>query len=459
MKAHRRQFLIGPREYVFAEDIKTQWLPSGHCLSYENDLPLAVSENLETIILGHVFCSITGRAAKELVDTVSDIDVDTRHWVGRWVVYHHGVLYSDVTTSLALFYPQESLEFWISSSVALLSEVVPGLVAPEMVFKEANHLAPTTCVKSIKQVMIGEQVDLLAGKVMWQGFSPLFQAAKGSEILDVLEKRFKCSASALLNGEFSVFTALTSGQDSRLDLAAFLSVAHGVKFSTFTFVKNFLFMNPGDRDLSKEISARFGIPHFAIRRGDEFCALDGIYKKHCWTVRSLEPGSPHYYLRHGFWQQIPFRAINIDHCYEIGRNTLYDKGVAGKSEHFALGDLWEDGYVIDSDDYLRLNASLQFLMSEFSIDRRDALYLYKSYPLFGRIFQAQDLWVDSMFLGNSREIFSLLLSVSAKEREKGRFHKEVVKRLCPSLSLYPYNPVQPVWQKVFVKVISWLRRS
>ncbi|MGE9746024.1 hypothetical protein [Bdellovibrio bacteriovorus] len=459
MKAHRRQFLFGCKEYVFSEGVKTLSLPSGCCLSYEQDLPLATSKSIDTIIIGHVICSVTGKSAKDLVDSVSDVDMDTRHWVGRWILYHRGFLFSDVTTSLALFYPQNSTEFWISSSAALLSEVVPGLTAPDMVFKESNHLAPTTCVKNVKQVMIGEKVDLSTGKILWQGFSPLQQSIKGPDILNTLEKRFKCIADALLRDHFDVFTALTSGQDSRLDFAALLSAGRNSKFSTFTFVKNFLFMNPGDRDLPKAISKKFDVSHLAIKRGSVVGLMDRIYRKHCWTVRSLEPGSPYFYLRNGFWQQVPFRAINIDHCYEIGRNTLYNKGIAGKSEHFSLEDLRQDGYVIDDNDYLRLDEGLKKLMTEFPIDRRDALYLYKSYPLFGKLFQVQDLWVDSLFLGNSREMFSLLLSVSVGDRGNGKFHREVVKRLSPQLAEYPYNPSQPIWQKIFTKVISWLRRN
>lgn len=457
MKVHRRQFLIGPREVVFAEGVKAMWLSSGHCLSYEQDLPLVVSKDMRTLIIGHAFCSDVGVSASSLVETLKDVESETKSWVGRWIVYRDGSLYSDVTTSLSLFYPQFG-EFWVSSSVALLSEVVKGLERPEMVFKELNHLAPTTCVKGIKQVMIGEKVDLPRGQVVWQGFSPFERRSLvESEILSLLTSRFRTAVKALQECEVQICSALTSGQDSRLDLAALLSAQNSISFSTFTFVKKFLFMNPGDRDLPKEIASDFGFFHRAITKGKFVPEMEEIYKRHCWTIRSLEPGSPYFYLQNGFWQQLPFRSINVDHCYEIGRNTLYGKGHAGRAEDFTIDDLRNDGYVVEFDDYVRLNEYCSLVSADFGIDRRDFLYLYKSYPLFGKLFQSQDLWVDSLFLGNSREIFSLLLSVSPDLREHGRFHRMLVRSLFAPLSRYPYNPTQPFWQKIFVKMVAWIQ--
>lgn len=458
MRPHRRQFIIGPTDCKASDHFLVRRLSCGMILSHDVDLPICENSDGSVILIGHAYCTLTGRDTKELVFSFKDINEDTKTWVGRWILYHKGELFSDVTTSLSMFYNSQANDFWVSSSISLLAKVDNSLAKPELVFKEKNFLAPTTCVEGVKQVMIGEKVSLNDGKVLWQGFSPLFQVSKNdAEILSVLAKRFETAALGILGSGMRVYSALTSGQDSRLDLAALIRVSKSNTFSTFTFVKNILFMNPGDRDLPRTLSKTFSFSHIAVRKGDFDEGVERIYREHCWTLRSTEPGSPFFYLLNGFWQQLPFGVANIDHCYEIGRNTLYKKGFCGNSPDFTLEDLRRDGYVLVDADYLRLSDCFQKINGEFTIDRRDALYLYKSYPLFGKLFQAQDLWVDSTLLGNSREIFSLLLSVPPGKRQNGDFHKRLVAALDESLASFPYNPSQPLWQKIFVRLISRMR--
>ncbi|MFV8258357.1 hypothetical protein ACNQKP_11150 [Bdellovibrio bacteriovorus] len=455
MRPHRRQFIIGPVEFKNDSFFKTRRLSCGSFISYDSDLPIYTSDDDRYLLIGNAYCSKTGMGAKELVRSVRDVDVDTRTWTGRWILYFQGELYSDLTTSLSMFYRTNCRRFWVSSSVALLAKVEEGLVRPEMVFKESNYLAPTTCVSDVKQVMIGEKVNPSSGAVSWQGFSPLFTTTDDMEVIvGTLVARFETAARAVLNSGVIVYSALTSGQDSRLDLAALLRVSERYAFRTFTFVKSFLFMNPGDRELPKKISKKFGFHHEPIQEGEFRESVGEIYREHCWTLRSTEPGSPFFYLQRGFWQKLPAGVLNLDHCYEIGRNTLYGKGASGVGSDFSREDLIKDGYVIDSEDYLRLDSYFAKLNDEFAIDRRDALYLYKSYPLFGKLFQAQDLWVDSLLLGNSREMFSLLLSVRSELRSGGVFHRRLISAINESLSDFPYNPSQPLWQKLFVRLIS-----
>lgn len=267
---------IGKKQYLLSsvkQDLLElqEYTAGGFYLYVHPLLQLQAAENKagEKIwLLGHAYCmDDAGKTPMEDIRSWDGEDTAalTRFWTGRWVLITETSLVTDACGLLAAFYWQGQGQWCVSSSPALISQLLRQPVAASVSETGLSwQLLPQTRIKDIKLPLCSQR--LILGQTL--------QVAQHLWMTDEtgLSGEEKCSrlAEFLVNGISNISAhsgkklqiALTGGKDSRLVLAAALKA--GVPFEAYTAQHDSI--SSSDIKIPRELAKKYGFPHRYVKK-------------------------------------------------------------------------------------------------------------------------------------------------------------------------------------------------
>ncbi len=432
-------------------------------LYFGNDLAVnkcRTSDGKEVLLLGNAFCA--DQAEKNALEDVESCTEDqlenvTRFWTGRWVVVTSSCLFCDACTLMGAYYINKDGNFYVSSSLALLSNVL-GIHSNSSAkeFGLTWHFAPDTILDDVKALICTQRLNLFDD----------YCEAEFLDWINVSNKKLsteeKCEkvASMLVNSakNISAFSkrrivlALTGGKDSRVTFCAL--VKSGVPFSTYTAQHQNI--SSSDRTIPLKLSKRFGIEHKYIKKNKLSTEKFEDYK--LFTKGNSNGADAHFYACNQF-SQIPSDAVVIrSGLYEAGQTysrslcensleSLYN----GLTRYYS--DLNENGSQKESFekwiDYLKNNPIE-------GIDFRDRLYIEQRAGCWvSAIEQSLDMNdFMSIQIANCKELLSVLLCCNEQERKELSLSYQTMKLLEPEALEYDVNKTHFIDKLIRIRQIA-----
>lgn len=472
LRAHRRQFVIGP-EVVRPDDSWASMAVGDATLSYSTALPIARVEDRDGQawhLLGLPFQSDPARpdpVDEVAANTTRDVQTRIEDWFGRWVLLGEGVLQMDASGTLGCFYRRVGSEFWVSSSPALLASL-PGRPPAMRIPAPARGTtlldwcpAPNSRFEGISRLFPSQVLDLVSGVITPRPLLSDVSFEGYEETLDFLETRLVTAVRNLARSFAELWVPLTAGNDSRLVLAA--ACHSGVKVTAYTSRQDFLPMSTADRRIPPKLARAAGFKHVVVRRRRPAPQRWDIFDAH--VGESLPGWNRNNFVR-GHWDEFPKSAFVLTGgVFEIGR-CHYRTFLGGGEPSLELVatrfnlDPAQPGHAA----YLAALAHwFEWVEAtpNAGLDWRDRFYLEQRIGAWLSSSQfAQDLVEPERgHIVNSREVISTLLSIPNEIRCSGKHHVDLIERMAPELLAYPFNPPDPAWVRLTKRVRQRVDRS
>jgi hypothetical protein len=275
IRAHRRQFLIGPAPVLVDEDWTSVAIGEGFYLSYHQALPVAVLRDREGgawYLLGIAVQAHPARAApSEEISAAFSAEVDALPltWSGRWVLLGDGTLRTDSGGLYGCFYTRNPNDgrLLVSSSAALLHDQLgKGDASPPLHYQTGMEWYPPPASRfaGIRR-LLPSQTLAYSDEHDPVRYRPL--VAQGvetgyGETLSHIERSLRTAVRNLAAAGRPLLLGLTGGFDTRVLLAAMLR--ESLDFTTFTW--DIPGMSRADRVLPPLLARDAGIPHRFIKR-------------------------------------------------------------------------------------------------------------------------------------------------------------------------------------------------
>jgi hypothetical protein len=276
MRAHRRQFVIGPAPVLVDQDWTSVAIGERCYLSYHRALPVAKARDRNGGVwhlLGLAIQTDPGRAAPlEEIPTAGSGEVDALPytWSGRWALVGDGMLRTDAAL-FGCFYALDSRDgkLLVSSSASLLHDLVgeanpsPPLryrVGMEWYPPPASRFDGIHCLLPSQSLAYDDERDPLR-------YRPLVEHrvdATYDETLAHIETALRTALRNLAGLGRRLCLSLTGGYDTRVLLAAMWR--EKLDFTTYTW--DIPTMSSADRALPPMLARDAGVPHQIIRRRD-----------------------------------------------------------------------------------------------------------------------------------------------------------------------------------------------
>ncbi|MDY7023585.1 MAG: hypothetical protein SWJ54_19920, partial [Cyanobacteriota bacterium] len=230
MYLHRRQFVIGPEQFILNDKWKTYQVSDSLWLSYCSDLQVikvADANEKDWYILGLPVETLPSKATPkdEISRTQSDRVVDLySSWTGRWILVGDGKLHLDASGLLGCFYGQDSEgKVWASSSPALLAKIVfanqTPTVDPRKLTYEVGiswYTPPRSRFEEISRLLPSQILKLRSGTVLPRALMPEIRLEQDYEdILEQIQQILVTALQQLAQLSPELWLGLTSGYDSR----------------------------------------------------------------------------------------------------------------------------------------------------------------------------------------------------------------------------------------------------
>jgi len=467
-RAHRRQFVLGPRPVRPNENWRSENLGADCWLSYDKDLPVLLGSPRATgdrvVLLGTAVDAIAGKAVR--ADQLDGISLPgylraTERWVGRWALLHSGKIVGDIGGLLGILYERraggDTDSKWVSSSQVLLCQVT----GRPLEIRSAFTISPTSRVVGIDQLLPGQAFDLRKGEVELVDPVPFRPSGLGeSETMDLA-----CSlilgamrGFAAITPSGQLFVGLSGGSDSRRNAAA--AKAAGLPTRLYTFYKPKKFITDADARLPSVVAARLGLPHQGIfvdkplpSRQDDWIAHVGI------PQADLDrPGSNFYYYTRGYFAELGYPVTTIEgQCYELTSNYYYPDFWRIRPDFVALDCVTAHCECTEA-DLARADQFWASLRINLEIDRRDLLFWsFAMNSVYANLYFESDLWTDAYCTANCGLLYSCLLSLPPALRNRKKFLDRVTLRLAPELAGIPVNPPDSFGKRNLARSKAYLR--
>lgn len=187
MHIHRRQFVIGPKPIDSVPSWVTTDIPNVGYLCHCPELRVTLARDADGNSCYLIGLAVQTDANKlDPVDEIAIATQDTIHnvyssWAGRWVLIVDGKLYMDSGGLLGCFYslrenPHGAKELWVSSSAALLADLLAADTKPIRSIYHAVGIdwypPPQSRFRSIRRLLPSQGLMLGNGALLSLGFIP-----------------------------------------------------------------------------------------------------------------------------------------------------------------------------------------------------------------------------------------------------------------------------------------------
>ena len=477
--AHRKQYVLGARPVLVRPDWISIRLAGTLVLSHCPKLrvaPLRSRDDIQYYLLG-LAVPADGRVASlaEAFRAKSSEEIEgwTGYWAGSWLMISAERCWQDASGTLGIAYRTADGEIWLSSSVVLLSNYLPGVPQAARIPWHVTQGCgidwvpmPCTTRAGIYKLLPLRSIDPRTGAtapVRDAGFDRApDRTALATALTTSLSNWSRCGFSTLAVG-------LTAGLDTRTILAA--ACAADIAFETFTTIHPF--MAARDRALPPRLARCVGAAHrfrtfppveparIPIRMAAISEHLDGVdshpaFRRcaHCdpdqmtGAENSSANGS----------------------CFEVGRCNYWHRlsGVdlreAPPSVDHVLTAFGQRGWRPDPIEAWR--HAIQLWIDSLSdqvplaMDWRDRFYLEQCLASWNSNVQRVNDFVDSTGFSpaNCLWIIHLLLQAEPQQRLAGTLQREAIRQMAPRLLDFPVNPTS-MRQKLWNATRRWSTRA
>lgn len=455
MKIHNKQFIIC-KDSIKIEGWKHINLGS-YILSYDENLMLIETYNKfneKWILVGNAIQT----NPKKLQPNEEIFNINRSNfqdicssWTGRWILINENTIILDASGSLGCFYTINTEQLYISSSPALIKEVLDknGIECKEenINFKRGEGMdyypARLTRYSNIKR-LIASQILKFENKIE---IIPrrLFDVDKYKlltyeEKIKLLSQYFSQAIINLSNNtKKEIYIPLTAGMDSRLILSVALN--NNINFKCITFEqKN---MIKADKIIPKKICKKLGISYkfskvessYSEKRKNEF---DYHCSKHCIDAdRDLYSNGQFdisdneiILLRGGI-----FETARLSYYYK-----LLTENEANTPEETIINAYNLDNIPKMKEAIKEWNEWIE-LNPEHEIDWKHRYYLeVRVGSWLSYLEHADDITnTERLHLANCSNILSLMLSIPIEKRANGQHQIDLINLMEPKLMKFKIN--------------------
>ncbi len=462
--AHQKQYVLGPSAVRIRPDWITRKIANGLVLSHCSRLAaqrLRSRDDREFWLIGLAV------PADGIVDSLAaafrgkdsrEIETWTTHWAGKWLLISADRCWPDASNSLAVNYRRVGGALWLSNSVALLSDYLPGAPSPPRIPWQITPPkgmdwipAPLTTREGIRLMLPQRTINPRDGAMR-----PVSIDRPNRNLGNVFEALADALRIVMVNWGRTPFAEKLVGLTAGLDTRTVLAAACAAKIDARTFTINFPFMHRRDRVLPPRLAAAAGLPHtfrtFPPVDDAEAKARAAAIAEHM-DGAIIHPSFEHYarfeHAREGDEQ----RTSASGTCFEIGRCFFWNRfTLAGLSERRPTGDQILQAFAHASSWRpepveswrLAMQAWTESLSEPVPLahDWRDRFYLDQRLGAWNSTVQrASDFTSTGFIPANCLWIFHLLLQPDPAKRRQGVAQREAIRLLAPSLLKLPINPV------------------
>jgi hypothetical protein len=275
MRAHRRQFVIGPAPVLVDEAWTSVAIGGGFHLSHHQALPVAEVRDRDGgawYLLGIAVQADPARATPpEEIAAASSVEVDALpfSWSGRWVLLGDGTLRTDAGGLYGCFYTRNrnNGKLLVSSSAALLRDQVGERDASPPLHYQTGmewYPPPASRFTDIRR-LLPSQTLAYSDEQDPVRYRPLVAQRVETpyhETLSHIERSLRTAVRNLAAAGRPLELGLTGGFDTRVLLAAMWR--EKLDFTIFTW--DIPDMSSADRVIPPLLAQDAGIPHRFIRR-------------------------------------------------------------------------------------------------------------------------------------------------------------------------------------------------
>lgn len=479
VRVHRRQFVIGPSEFLARSDWRSLKVGSDLLLSTDPDLRVNTTTDLDGIqwfLLGLAVDirpefsfpleEIERRRTKEIQELYEG-------WSGRWVLVGGGYLHPDGAAMLGCYYGKsDSGESWTSSSPSLIRRVLrvestagglsgslenawqplPDATVTGGVRGISWYPPPHSGITGVSRLLPSQILDLHKASPKPR---PLVMSLNGSHTDQDLYRELSISVStaikrfAALSAPQSLTLLLSGGKDSRLLLSAATSAS--VPLQTFTRIHRRASL--ADRKLPQRLAGIAGYPHTKHYQRYEIPGRRQAILEHAgYNVSWL---SAEEFLRGG---SDPLRGIALaGFCGELGRDRLIPATTAEEATGEMIANYYLEG------DSLGLVAAFDAWL-EWRRDYHDPYldlcdYFFLEQRTGGRKGAKEQIFdlfpVERVPPLNCARIFALICNLSLKAKLGALWIPEIIKSATPELLRYPMNPPDSYFGFIHAKLLNF----
>lgn len=463
---HRRQFLIGPSIKKVNKNWKSLKLNNSQVLSYCDTLPIKKGTDVNGnyfVLLGIAVQQDKNRQEpfremKNIARCLEDV-YDT--WAGRWILIYKNELHTDFSSLFGTYYTKINDKNWISSSVALLSELkgITNVITEKLEDNKMNWFPrPYSSYYDICSIIPSQILNINNLKIKpRQLFPPEKIMSSEEDALKYIEYCLTTSVKNIAKENRNILVPLSSGYDSRLILAAAINAKVPVK--TYTMVKknkwSFFTNKPtttpvskGDMVLPPKIAKAAGVQHKWIPIQNISQNLLNTYDNHT-AGQTLE--NDRFYYASGQWEWIENndivllgQVLGLGHGFYFNKFNKSNEGIL-KADILKEFSIKTDSiYERAISEYAKWEEDYRHKYND-AIDWREKFYLEQRLAgWLSSLQQGLDLVRgERIHLANSQKFICAIFSLPMEMRLRMVHYEKLIKKMAPELLNFPINPSDP----------------
>ena len=457
-QAHRRQFLLAPREVEIGGDWHRQpFGPSGLLYSCPA-LPIAQaqdSDGMPWLLLGRAIESDPKRPdalASVARAPTSEVPQLSRSWAGRWLLMSLSNIYPDASGLLGCFYHKDpDGGLWVSSSPALIAR--PAFATPpdiaddrRLVYEQGISWFPPPLSRfaGLRRLLPSQTLARASGQPEPYRWMPAIHPSSDEEALTAWLTEALRTVMARLAAAVGEppWLGLTAGFDSRL----MLTIALDAEIEVRPYTRLTERMAVADRVLPRLITRQTGLRHWIMPEAASRKAMKArreLLTRH--AAGHVSDGDARPFLTgardgmsgvtfggHGFaiaggfndWRSFPERMPAPPEAAALLMRSMGEPpdspAAAGLTEWFA----WADAHPHPHLDW----------RDRLFLEQRQAGWLASKEQVF-------DLnRLERFPILNAATIYARILGLPAAQRLGSRLQQSLIEALRPELAKLPFNP-------------------
>ena len=474
MHIHRKQFVIGPKQFILNENWKAYQLNNSIWLSCCTDLQVTTAKDnsgQDWYLLGLAIETLKEKTSpeEEIRQTNSNCVPDLYStWVGRWVLVGNGKLNLDASGLLGCFYGKDSEgQVWASSSVALLAQILfpdrAPVVDPRQLKYEVGiswYTPPRSRFEGISQLLPSQLLDLRSGEIQARPLMPEICLDRDYEdILEEIQQVLVTTLQQLAKITPNLWLGLTAGYDSRLILA--LSRIAGIEVKPFTRIASR--MSVADMIFPPKLAKDCGYTHRFIRnpKRKPYPERNKLAKEH--TAAHVSKGDAEPFL---IGVRDSLKGISIGgHGFEVAKSfanlpTLPKILPNAEVGAIMIAELFNEPKNSTATTGLKEWLNWVIENPQENLNWRDRFYIEQRQA--GWLSCKEQLYDLNDFFRfpilNSAYLYSLFLSIKEEKRFASKIQIDLINKIAPQLNRYPFNPSESDFSRLQV-IISKAKKD